>query len=113
MDALSHSLCRRLTAGGFLSLIALAVGCLSPSADAAAGMREDGTVDYGDGLVLRLRSPVYRGGEAAVTWRDIDGDGTDDLLFRAVLVSDGRPLTVAFLRRPGRWERYVLPGTFR
>lgn len=133
---------RRRGAGGLLPFVLALAGCRAALPDpgaAAVGLagaslfpaevclwaegvgdirlraEEPGEVtgDFGDGLSLRLAGALYRGGFARTAWRDLDGDGTPDLIFRAVLAADGEPLCVAFLRRPCGWERYLLPGDFR
>jgi len=68
-----------------------------------------GEIDFGDGLVLRVRDPGYAGGWATLALGDLDGDRVADLRFSAVLLPEGQRVNLAFLRRDAAWERYVLP----
>lgn len=83
----------------------LAVRATFPDAD-------HGTLDFGDGLILNVLSPENEGRWAQVVLEDADQDGVRDVRFSAVLLPGRQPVTAFFLRRPGAWERYLMPVDF-
>lgn len=71
-----------------------------------------GTLDFGDGLIVNVLNPENEGLWATVSLEDADRDGVLDVRFATTLLPDRQPVTAFFLRRPGSWEKYLVPLDF-
>lgn len=71
-----------------------------------------GTLDFGDGLVVNVLNPENENLWATVALEDADRDGVSDVRFATTLLPERQPVTAFFLRRPGSWEKFLLPIDF-
>lgn len=68
------------------------------------------SIDFGQGLILKVKDPQYENGWASVQLVDIDADGIKDLDFSARFSNPSTLLKAVFIFRPNEWERYLLPA---
>lgn len=71
-----------------------------------------GTLDFGDGLIVNVLNPENEGLWATVAIEDADRDGVLDVRFATILLPEKQPVTAFFLRRPGSWEKFLVPLDF-